>query len=59
MSGTLRTTPTATNPDLPFLFLFTLLALLMLRTERTIRRWEGSLLLGSYVGYLGWLMVKG
>lgn len=55
LPGSLRTMPTLHNPDLAVLGGFTLLGLLLLRTERTIRRWEGGLLFGSYVGYLAWL----
>lgn len=58
LPGSLRALPTLHNPDMAFLGGFTLLGILLLRTERTIRRWEGGLLLGSYVGYLAWLVLS-
>lgn len=58
LPGTLRTLPTLANPDLLALALITLLGLFLLRTERTIRRWEGTLLLGSYGGYLAYLILQ-
>lgn len=47
------------NPDVMALVLFTIVALAMLRTERTIRRWEGSLLLGLYVSYVASAVLRG
>ncbi len=58
LPGTLTTTPTGQSPDMGFLMGFTLLGLILLRTERTIRRWEGALLLGSYLGYLAFLILR-
>lgn len=58
LPGKLTSLPTLANPDLLALALITLLGLFLLRTERTIRRWEGALLLGSYGGYLAYLILQ-
>ncbi len=47
---------TLANPDVAALALITLLGLFFLRSDRTIQRWEGGLLLGSYGGYLAYLV---
>ncbi len=52
LPGTLQTLPTLQNPDLGALLVFTLLGLVFLRTERTLRRWEEAVLLGSYATHL-------
>lgn len=57
LPGTLQAAPTLRSPDLGVLVLFTSLGLLFLRTERTLRRWEGAVLLGGYVGYLAFLII--
>jgi cation:H+ antiporter len=57
--GTISSVPAASNPDLLALSLITLLAVLLLRTERTLWRWEGSLLLGGYGAYLIWAIARG
>ncbi len=58
LPGALRSLPTLANPDLLALALITLVGLFLLRTERTIQRWEGALLLGSYGGYLAYLILQ-
>jgi cation:H+ antiporter len=59
LPGNLSTTPALSNPDLGALCLMTLLATLLLRTERTIRRWEGGVMLGSFSLYLTWTLLRG
>ncbi len=44
--------------DLWFLGGMTLLAALLVRTERVVRRWEGALLVLSYVGFLVGLVLR-
>ncbi|HOD32173.1 MAG TPA: sodium:calcium antiporter [Holophaga sp.] len=58
LPGALRSLPTLANPDLLALAVITLVGLFLLRTERTIQRWEGALLLGSYGGYLAYLILQ-
>ena len=43
--------------DLVWLILFSALGLVLVRATRTIRRWEGGLLVGCYVTYLARLVV--
>jgi cation:H+ antiporter len=43
--------------DLGVLVGVTIVALVVLRRERTIRRWEGSLLLLSYLGFMAYLLL--
>jgi cation:H+ antiporter len=59
LPGQLSTLPASSNADLAAMVLFTLLGILLLRTERTIRRWEGGVMMGGYMAYLVWLGVKG
>lgn len=58
LPGHLSITPALSNPDLGALCLITLLAILLLRTERTIRRWEGGVMLGSFSLYLTWTILR-
>ena len=59
LPGTLAAPAGFANPDLMALALISLLAVLFLRTERTIRRWEGVTLLGAYGLYLLWAVGRG
>ena len=59
LGGRLTSVPTLRNPDLGALVLMTLTGVLLLRTERTIRRWEGGALLGLYFLYLGIAVARG
>lgn len=59
LPGTLAAPPGFANPDLMALALISLLAVLFLRTERTIRRGEGATLMGAYGLYLLWAIGRG
>jgi cation:H+ antiporter len=50
--GNITATPRALALDLGTLVTLTLAALLFLRTERTMRRWEGVVLLAGYFAFL-------
>jgi cation:H+ antiporter len=45
-------------PELAVLGGLTLLAVVFLRTERVLQRWEGGVLLAAYVAFLVWLGVR-
>ncbi|MCC6216447.1 MAG: calcium/sodium antiporter [Polyangiaceae bacterium] len=51
-AGAMHVDPRAIVFDLGVLGAVTALALVFLRTARTVRRWEGGLLLGAYVAFL-------
>lgn len=59
LPGTLVARPAFANPDLLALSLVTFLAVLFLRTQRTMMRWEGVTLLGAYGLYLLWALARG
>ncbi len=59
LPGSLVARPAFSNPDLLALSLVTFLAVLFLRTQRTMVRWEGGALLGSYGLYLAWAIARG
>lgn len=55
LTGSIAAQPLLATADFPVLFLITALSIVMLRTARTVNRWEGGVLLACYAGYLGWL----
>ncbi|MBI4912993.1 MAG: calcium/sodium antiporter [Acidobacteria bacterium] len=59
LPGTIAAPSLLANPDLQALVAMTLLAVLFLRTQRTIRRWEGGALLASYGIYMAWAIARG
>lgn len=50
--GRIEASPSAFAFDIVAIVLATIVALVFLRTERTMRRWEGAVLTLGYVGYL-------
>lgn len=59
LAGPLAADPAAVRLDLAALLLMTALAALFIRTARTITRPEGALLLGLYLIYTAWIVLKG
>jgi len=55
LTGNLATEPRGGSVELAVLAAMTLAALYFLRTERTLRRWEGALLLAGYARFLVYL----
>ena len=50
--GRIETSRAAFATDIAVLVAITLVALVFLRTERLMRRWEGGVLLAAYVSFL-------
>lgn len=54
--GTIEIEPAAVSLDLLVLSLMTVLGIIFMRRERMIRRFEGCMLLGAYLAFLGGLI---
>jgi cation:H+ antiporter len=49
---------TEVNVDIAVMGLLTLVLLIALRAQRTILRWEGALMLASYVVFVAWVVLQ-
>jgi cation:H+ antiporter len=58
LSGSVRANPRDLLVDLGAFAGLTLIGAISIRSARTIRRWEGALLLAAYVGFLAYLIVR-
>lgn len=56
--GDLRCSPADFSRDLGALVVLTLVSVVFLRTERTLRRWEAATLLVSYAGFLAFAVLR-
>lgn len=56
--GPIRSPPSALIVDVGVLIAMTVAGLAFMRTARTLRRWEGALLLASYFGFLAYLVTQ-
>jgi cation:H+ antiporter len=56
--GSVATSPAALVVDLIVLVSITVVGLIFMRTARVFRRWEGAVLLVSYVGFLAYVLTQ-
>lgn len=59
MAGNVGAPLAAVSFDIGMLIAMTAIGCFFLRTERTMSRWEGGVLLSLYVGFLGYLVLAG